>query len=482
LAFKEGAMTPCAPLYRRIPDGSGRTSWNGSWVRQSRHFALEDAPGVQNCHTHVRDRWELTAKGGVSPYAFDEDIPTFALDPKTQTLEPALGRLTRWLNWDQKAMDLNQPPDVHEHHRHGNTLRMGLLGGSGRGWFVKPGPIRYDPVRHEVTMGATSGPQPPSGANIFVPAHNSGPASVAQQLARQNQIEQDIAQRSAASTAWAQQQSAMGARSCLQAQQDGVAAQRARMDQQIKAQNQSRMQQHLEDSQILVAHQAQTDADNKAFNEAVRKAEYDAAMAVPDVDGEEIYENDARRREAADKAREMMLAQSEPSVLRKAWNGFLNIGQAVGEWVERNENQGFGLGRVTESEVPGKLAELAKENPEKASHIQMMKRIINTTPFPMGGGLKIVGTARIAPATADFFAGTRYSPKVMDQMKLGEFHAFPEHVTAFQDAGQVTKFTGGDGIVRDMLKIPGEYRGRAGVFEFIKEADGQISHRMFKPN
>jgi filamentous hemagglutinin len=70
----------------------------------------------------------------------------------------------------------------------------------------------------------------------------------------------------------------------------------------------------------------------------------------------------------------------------------------------------------------------------------------------------------------------------MDQMELGEFHAFPEHVTAFQDAGQVTKRTGHDGIVRDMLKTPGEYRGRTGVFEFVKEADGQISHLMFKPN
>ena len=60
-------------------------------------------------------------------------------------------------------------------------------------------------------------------------------------------------------------------------------------------------------------------------------------------------------------------------------------------------------------------------------------------------------------------------------------HAFPEHVTAFQDAGTVTKITGGDGIVRDMLKIPGEYRGETGCFEFIKEADGAIYHRYFNP-
>jgi len=36
----------------------------------------------------------------------------------------------------------------------------------------------------------------------------------------------------------------------------------------------------------------------------------------------------------------------------------------------------------------------------------------------------------------------------------------------------VTKITGGDGVVRDMLKIPGEYRGKQGVFEFINIEKG----------
>lgn len=45
----------------------------------------------------------------------------------------------------------------------------------------------------------------------------------------------------------------------------------------------------------------------------------------------------------------------------------------------------------------------------------------------------------------------------------------------------MTKIKGGDGVVRDMLKIPAEYRGKQGVFEFIKESDGAINHRLFKP-
>jgi filamentous hemagglutinin len=55
-------------------------------------------------------------------------------------------------------------------------------------------------------------------------------------------------------------------------------------------------------------------------------------------------------------------------------------------------------------------------------------------------------------------------------------------VKGFQDAGQLSKLTGGDGVVRDMLKIPGEYKGKDGVFEFIKESDGSINHRLFRPD
>jgi hypothetical protein len=70
--------------------------------------------------------------------------------------------------------------------------------------------------------------------------------------------------------------------------------------------------------------------------------------------------------------------------------------------------------------------------------------------------------------TNDFFEGTEYSPKVLDQMQLDDFHSFPESVKAFQDDGYVTPITGGDGIVRSQLRIPGSYKGYTGEFTFIK--------------
>ena len=90
--------------------------------------------------------------------------------------------------------------------------------------------------------------------------------------------------------------------------------------------------------------------------------------------------------------------------------------------------------------------------------------------------------ARGVKAVSDFFKGTRYTDKVLAQMKKGDLHSFPESVKAFQESGQVVKVTGNDGVVRDTLKIQGEYQGKTGAFEFMKEADGSINHRFFKPN
>jgi filamentous hemagglutinin len=81
----------------------------------------------------------------------------------------------------------------------------------------------------------------------------------------------------------------------------------------------------------------------------------------------------------------------------------------------------------------------------------------------------------------DFFQGSAYTEKVLGQMKQGDYHSFPESVRALQDAGVRLSFRGADGRCREMLAIPGEFRGVKGVFEFIKEADGMINHRLFRP-
>ena len=82
----------------------------------------------------------------------------------------------------------------------------------------------------------------------------------------------------------------------------------------------------------------------------------------------------------------------------------------------------------------------------------------------------------------NFFKGTKYTEKVKRQASSGDYHSFPEAADSFSRYGKVTKIKGGDGITRQKLEIPGGYKGKEGVFEYIKEPNGNINHRLFRPN
>ena len=83
---------------------------------------------------------------------------------------------------------------------------------------------------------------------------------------------------------------------------------------------------------------------------------------------------------------------------------------------------------------------------------------------------------------AKFFDGTKYSSKVLAQMSQspGEFHSFPEQVTAFCSDGKVDMMIGADGKTYSRLTISGTYGERFGKFEFIKDDKGVINHRFFR--
>ncbi|QBO58515.1 hypothetical protein [Chryseobacterium salivictor] len=98
----------------------------------------------------------------------------------------------------------------------------------------------------------------------------------------------------------------------------------------------------------------------------------------------------------------------------------------------------------------------------------------------LGKGFGVLSSSMAKNGSKSFFAGTKYTDKVFGQMKLGDNHAFPEAVKAFESSGAVSKVVGGDGVSRQLLRIPGQYNGRSGYFEFMKEPNGLINHRFFK--
>jgi RHS repeat-associated core domain len=119
------------------------------------------------------------------------------------------------------------------------------------------------------------------------------------------------------------------------------------------------------------------------------------------------------------------------------------------------------------------------------------------TPFEFAGASKLASLgdsffAKAASAdfgSSSFFSGTSYTPKVMQQMSQGpgEFHSFPESVTAFESSGTTSTITGGDGVLYQKLDIPGSYTSSSGTtydgsFQLIKNGDGDINHRLFVPD
>jgi RHS repeat-associated protein len=118
------------------------------------------------------------------------------------------------------------------------------------------------------------------------------------------------------------------------------------------------------------------------------------------------------------------------------------------------------------------------------------------TPFEFAGASRLVSSAGSFFARAastdlgstSFFQGASYTPKVMQQMSQGpgEFHSFSESVTAFESSGTVSTISGGDGALYQKLEIPGSYTSSSGTtsngnFQFIKDGDGNINHRLFVP-
>lgn len=133
--------------------------------------------------------------------------------------------------------------------------------------------------------------------------------------------------------------------------------------------------------------------------------------------------------------------------------------------------------------------------PTNSSAFEKIIAGASITPFgkvvKIGGKLYKVGSKGSDDATY-FAKGTgknnplsdvQYTDKVKSQMAKGDYHSFPKSVDSFGSSGKTTKITGGDGIVRTKVEVPGSYNGKKGIFEYIIEPDGvTVNHRLFIPS
>ena len=149
---------------------------------------------------------------------------------------------------------------------------------------------------------------------------------------------------------------------------------------------------------------------------------------------------------------------------------FVPAGQLVaGENLRQADGKSIQLTRITPKRGPPEVVYNLEVDGEHVYHVADRGLLIHNS-------------------CPSFFDGTHYTDKVLTQMQRGpgELHSFPEIVKRFESDGTVRDLVGGDGITRKLLEIPGSYtttNGRAvdGAFQFLKESDGTINHRLFLP-
>jgi len=102
--------------------------------------------------------------------------------------------------------------------------------------------------------------------------------------------------------------------------------------------------------------------------------------------------------------------------------------------------------------------------------------------FAVGWGIKAASTT--SGALANPLKGIKYTDKVLKQISNTDdlYHAFPSQIDDLARMSDVSKIKGADGVVRDLVKMPGSINGKSGTFQYIIEADRTVNHRLFVPD
>jgi hypothetical protein len=104
----------------------------------------------------------------------------------------------------------------------------------------------------------------------------------------------------------------------------------------------------------------------------------------------------------------------------------------------------------------------------------------------VGDVFYIVKSAVYAHRAKYFFNGAQLSARAAMKMTRGDFHNFPNIVESFAKEGKYFRIRGNDGKMYEHLHIEGGYVSQSGniyegTFEFIKNSNGEITHRLFRP-
>ncbi|WP_440841486.1 RHS repeat domain-containing protein [Pseudoxanthomonas sp. 22568] len=162
-----------------------------------------------------------------------------------------------------------------------------------------------------------------------------------------------------------------------------------------------------------------------------------------------------------------------------------NIPRQIGNWFSKTRDLSA---QYAFTQSPESQAALLKQYEDAGNAILT----VQTLALPeIGLGFKAeAGAARFFAASGDkmaarFFDGAKYSERILAQ--TDKFHAFPAAADGFASKfGEVKFVTDSRGASVEMLTMRGEMQGSKGwvrgTFEYIKNKNNEIYHRLFKPD
>ena len=101
----------------------------------------------------------------------------------------------------------------------------------------------------------------------------------------------------------------------------------------------------------------------------------------------------------------------------------------------------------------------------------------------LGAGAKVARSSKLPKQIQkkNPLDGTTYTQKVKSQMNGADLdHNFPSLIDKLADGAKTKKITGGDGVDRVKVELPGSINGKDGNFSWIIEPNKTINHRQFE--
>ncbi|MFD1901150.1 hypothetical protein GQR36_16120 [Enterococcus termitis] len=108
------------------------------------------------------------------------------------------------------------------------------------------------------------------------------------------------------------------------------------------------------------------------------------------------------------------------------------------------------------------------------------KKIISEVETPIANGKRVGSGTKVDDVKPVWGNDPNGKPTIKKEFPhVPKEHGFPDIVDNYPTVANEFPLVGGDGINRRFFQIEGSHNGKTGVFEWIVEPNGNVSHRRF---